>query len=285
MPLTTCYVLPSALFNQHNKSIEEAFNQDDVPNSSSEESECAALSAEYEAILNSLDKRRMDVKSSVDNEVVVIDNLEPELKSVLLMVLTKGCGLTRNLISQNRLDTMEITSMETEMNNWLEKVKILADREELKIKCERLCSENTAKEENLLKLENERIDVRSTLEKASLLGSRRSKYDVDIEEIKETHRLAEKCVKNARREMRAWYREVRKFASETAPELFHMLPDLQTAGSVMGDGGFAESAKLPRRRYSPSCPRLPRHTLSQIFPLTPLLHPLYTRSPIHHCTF
>ena len=35
---------------------------------------------------------------------------------------------------------------------------------------------------------------------------------------------------------------------QTAPELFHFLPDLQTAGSVLGDGGFAETARLPKRR-------------------------------------
>ena len=33
-----------------------------------------------------------------------------------------------------------------------------------------------------------------------------------------------------------------------APELFHLLPDLQAAGSLLGDGGFAESLKLPKRR-------------------------------------
>ena len=33
-----------------------------------------------------------------------------------------------------------------------------------------------------------------------------------------------------------------------APELFHLLPDLQSPGSILGDGGFAGTAKLPRRR-------------------------------------
>ena len=32
-----------------------------------------------------------------------------------------------------------------------------------------------------------------------------------------------------------------------APELFHLLPDLQFAGSLLGDGGFAEHSKLPKR--------------------------------------
>lgn len=33
-----------------------------------------------------------------------------------------------------------------------------------------------------------------------------------------------------------------------APELFHELPDLQAAGSLLGDGGFAKRSKLPKRR-------------------------------------
>ena len=59
---------------------------------------------------------------------------------------------------------------------------------------------------------------------------------------------AERAVKEVRREMRNWFRGVRSFAIDVAPELFHLLPDLQAPGSVLGDGGYGENAKLPRRR-------------------------------------
>ena len=49
--------------------------------------------------------------------------------------------------------------------------------------------------------------------------------------------------------VRSWNREVRKLALEFAPELFGEMPDLLLPGSVMGDGGFAELARVPRRNY------------------------------------
>ena len=79
-------------------------------------------------------------------------------------------------------------------------------------------------EEELLLLEDTRIDIRSSLEKASLkkqrkryfgLGTLSSSSEENIEsidEIKESLLKAERKVKNARRVMREWYRGVREFA-------------------------------------------------------------------------
>ena len=115
-------------------------------------------------------------------------------------------------------------------------------------------------EEELLILEDSRIDIRSDLEKASLkrtrkrnlingsLNSSSEEYPELINDIKMKLLSAEKFVKDARREMREWFRVVRELAGSVAPELFHMLPDLQSAGSLLGDGGFAENAKLPKRK-------------------------------------
>lgn len=130
----------------------------------------------------------------------------------------------------------------------------------MKAKCQQWLHENAKKEEELLLLEDYRIDIRSELEKASLKKSRKrisfngnlnsiSEDFLDtVDEIKLKLLSAEKAVKTARKEMREWFRIVREFAGGVAPELFHMLPDLQAAGSLMGDGGFAENAKLPKRR-------------------------------------
>jgi serine/threonine protein kinase/N-acetylneuraminic acid mutarotase len=60
---------------------------------------------------------------------------------------------------------------------------------------------------------------------------------------------AEKRIKVARKDLRGWNREIRKLALEYAPEMFYMLPDLQSPGAVMGDGGFAEIGNTIRRRF------------------------------------
>jgi hypothetical protein len=208
------------------------------------------LSKDYENNLANLDKRRMLVKTAVDREIVVISELATETERIFESTLTNGCGLLKNLISRNRLDIMEIVSIESEMNEWLELVRCLQEPEKIRVKCEMLLVENAAKEENLLILEDERIDIRSTLEKASLKRARKSNISNSLNstsedgggatlvEIKTKLSVAEKTVKDARRDMREWYRVVREFAGGFAPELFHMLPDLQAAGSLLGDGGI-----------------------------------------------
>lgn len=146
-------------------------------------------------------------------------------------------------------------------------MKTLRGREQVQAACDALIAENTASEENLLRLEDERIDIRSLVEKASLKRKGRSSsagatprdaagvlvpvvtsVEEDLEEKKRLLQRAERSVKEARRHMRTWLRQVRKFAVETAPELFHFIPDLQAPGSVLGDGGFAMYANLPKRR-------------------------------------
>ena len=131
---------------------------------------------------------------------------------------------------------------------------------QLKARCDQLLCENQSMEEELLALEDCRIDLRSELEKATLKGTRKRNLTYGIlkstsEDISETIidikiklQTAEKAVSNARRKMRDWFRVVRELAGGLAPELFHMLPDLQSAGSLLGDGGFAVNAKLLKRK-------------------------------------
>lgn len=69
----------------------------------------------------------------------------------------------------------------------------------------------------------------------------------NLEDLKSKLSSAEKDVRDTRREMREWYRGIREQA-HSLPELFYLLPDLQVPGSILGDGGFAEKARLPRRR-------------------------------------
>ena len=217
------------------------------------------LAQEYDEIQDSLDKCRMAVKTAVDNELTQIFILENEIKDMFKVALCKGSAMVKNLISQNSLDIMEISAMESELVQWNKTVSIIASREELQKECDSYVKEKDDKEDELLKLEDKRIDIRSELEKATLKAQRNNtrikpeespKPDTEneIEKIRENLSVAEKDVKEMRKAMRSWFRNLRRRSMEYIPELFHYLPDLQAPGSVLGDGGFAENAKLPRRR-------------------------------------
>lgn len=217
------------------------------------------LAQEYDDIHDSLDKCRMLVKSAVDDELSQIFILENETKDMFKVALCKGSALVKNLMSQNSLDIMEISAMESELLQWSKTVTIIASREELQKECDNYVKEKDDKEDELLKLEDKRIDIRSELEKATLKAQRNNTRikpeespkpdaEIEIEKIRENLSTAEKEVKEMRKEMRSWFRNLRRRAMEYMPELFHYLPDLQAPGSVLGDGGFAENAKLPRRR-------------------------------------
>ncbi len=160
------------------------------------------------------------------------------------------------MLSQSRVDMIEMQTMSTEVVNWVDKVSFLSNDELQQERFDSIMVEHGHKEDEILRLEDARIDIRSDLEKAAIKSQRRAKVGEDlkspatssVEELTHKLTIAEKDVKDARRNMRSWYREIRKFALEFAPELFLLLPDLRSPGSVLGDGGFAENAKLIRRR-------------------------------------
>jgi hypothetical protein len=87
----------------------------------------SGMSLRHEANKVFLDKSRMAVKEAADSEIEAISSLDAETKRILLTTFDKGCGLLKNFISQNRLDVMEISAMETEMKDWLEVLQRLKD--------------------------------------------------------------------------------------------------------------------------------------------------------------
>ena len=89
------------------------------------------LSDQQEETTLHLDNCRMAVKISSDIEITAITALESETQGILATTLNKGCGLCKNLISQNRLDLMEVTAMEFEMADWLEILNRLKRPEEV----------------------------------------------------------------------------------------------------------------------------------------------------------
>ena len=91
----------------------------------------SGMSLRHEANIAFLDKSRMAVKEAADSEIEAISGLDAETKRILSTTFAKGCGLLKNFISQNRLDVMEISAMETEMKDWLEILQRLMDPEEV----------------------------------------------------------------------------------------------------------------------------------------------------------
>jgi serine/threonine protein kinase len=159
----------------------------------------------------------------------------------------------------------------SECASWLRTCWLHSQPIYLAAACTSVINATNTMEEHLLGLEEACIDAQSELRKAKL-GSRvrsranmssspnassplaRSAVSTFFSEPTEDILLrrladADHLVKKSRQVMRTWNREVRKIALEFVPELFHDIPDLLLPGSVMGDGGFAEMAHVPRRIY------------------------------------
>jgi serine/threonine protein kinase len=83
----------------------------------------------------------------------------------------------------------------------------------------------------------------------SLQSPSQDERDGYMEALQHELAEAERVAKSARRMMRTWNRNARKIALEYAPEMFLLLPDLLSPGSVLGDGGFGELAGIPRKRF------------------------------------
>jgi hypothetical protein len=229
----------------------------------------------------------VDVKVKVESELGAMSAKESTTKSLLRSAVEKGYGLIKAMITQNRMAMMEQTDEKERIQRWQVTAACLLQADEIRKRCDLLVSVNAVKEDELLQLEGDRIDRRSSLEKALLQGSRRTQmrsalprppsshsHDLSLgtpsldaldatlssistdsassrtmDELKAGLVAAERAVKDARRGIRAWYRDVRKLALELTPELFKLIPDLQMPGSILGDGGFAQNAKVPHRLF------------------------------------
>ena len=104
----------------HDYSNENAEEGDNGEKMKTPGSTCSlSLSDQYDACTVSLDKYRMTVKIAADSEICAIGALEVETENLLLTTISKGSGLLKSLITQNRLDILEIIAMEKEMNEWM----------------------------------------------------------------------------------------------------------------------------------------------------------------------
>ena len=91
---------------------------------------------------------------------------------------------------------------------------------------------------NYLILDEDSTKVRSN----SLTGDQSSANELNS--IRDKLSKVENEVRRKRRNFRNWYRDHKAFALEFCPELFQILPDFRTPGSILGDGGFADMAKV-----------------------------------------
>ena len=186
------------------------------------------LVQEFESIMSTLARQRMRVKSASDAEIGAIVARKEANESILKEALSKGAGVVLSMLSRNSLDIIEMQTITKEVKEWKQRTSVLKATEELLARQELYLAENTAKEENLLRLEDERIDARSLLEKASLKGSRRPVRSPNtgpvaspalppIEELTALLAHAERRVKDARRDMRAWYEPCPNLPYPTLP--------------------------------------------------------------------
>ena len=249
------------------------------------------LSNDFQDSGEDIERCCVEVKTAVESELGAIAAKKGVTKSLVRSAVEKGHGLIKAMITQNSMAMMEQAAERDRVLRWQSIAACLLQIDEIRQRCDLLVAVNGMKEDVLLQLEGERIDRRSSLEKALLQGGRRTQHarpvnralDVstgtlrsssidtlevlssvstdsgsytrsiggggEIDELKANLIISERAVKEARRGIRSWYRDVRKLALELTPELFKLIPDLQMPGSVLGDGGFAQNAKVPHRLF------------------------------------
>lgn len=185
-----------------------------------------------------------------------------ELLGLLYDALQQGMMLVQRVYSQNSVTAQEIARLRDDIVEWKENLYLWENVDLLKQKCDLMVSEASELEEQLLKWENLRIDLKSSTEKAKLTvgrgkhprsihGSNSTSSEIvtpEVEKLKNDLIEAEREARASRKELRNWYRNRRNFVVHTAPEMFVALPDFRAPGSVLGDGGFARSANIPRRQ-------------------------------------
>lgn len=204
------------------------------------------------------------VAMSTKRELEILRVTLDELQSLLKDAVTEGIDMVQLAYSQCMATSTEISRLNDDMTEWKGQLQRWQDPAALKKECESMVGEVAILEDALLQWENQRIDIKSALEK-TMLTIHRSKsmrpitdltaassglVETEVERLRNQLSIAEREAKTSRRALRAWYRSHRHFAVNIAPELFFALPDFRSPGSVLGDGGFASNANIPRRQLN-----------------------------------
>lgn len=105
------------------------------------------ISNDYEEALKNQDIARIYTNEKIECELEYLNHIELQATSQLRIALEKGFALLNNLVTQNKLDLMVISSMEVEVEDWFKKVKILQNSEIITTICKEYVTEITLLEE------------------------------------------------------------------------------------------------------------------------------------------
>lgn len=201
---------------------------------------------------------RQHLVSVMQAELIGISVSHSQLSAEIENLYTKGYGFLTYFYNKIKFIEVNLNELQVELSQWLELLEILSGRRgSIEDQCQTFVRENEQNENKLIELEEARIDAKSELEKMSFKITRmkrRRGLQSSSEIISRTESSlsqkvaeAEQEVERFRKNMRVWYRAVRKVASTSMPELYFYLPDLLWSGSLLGDGGFAQHGKLVKR--------------------------------------
>lgn len=184
-----------------------------------------------------------------------------DIAALLYSELIHGKQLIQKHYIRHVKCIMDTTAFKKELEAWKQSLIIWIDQDQLQEQCKLLIKDISLLEDQLIQEENLRIDLKSNLEKALLQSSRHKRggnnsnispthSDQTINQLKQSLQTKEKITRQYRKSIRNWYRDKKSFVRDKAPELYHYLPDFRSPGSVLGDGGFAETANIPHRLLS-----------------------------------
>ena len=229
-------------------------------------------SLEYETSLTAIGKDLSEAEEKIDLELSMLSRSEDLALNQMRTMLMKSMGMLKQLIHQSNLNVMEVRSMESDTDEWLQKVKAWMNEDELSQRCVEMINEMVGMEDRHTKLNNKRIDLKSQIDKMSLSVKKSKKAQVpynifgstgnqlvamfykpeddcsdsNIAELNQKLLEMDITIAKMKRRISAWYRDHREYAVNYCPELFHYLPSMC---SVLGDTEFIGAAQLPSRHF------------------------------------
>lgn len=229
-------------------------------------------SLEYETSLTAIGKDLSEAEEKIDFELSLLSRSEYLALNQMRTMLIKSMGVLKQLIHQSNLNVMEVRSMESDTDEWLQKVKAWMNEDELSLRCVEMINEMVGMEDRHTKLNNKRIDLKSQIDKMSLTVKKSKKAQVpynifgstgnqlvamfykpeddcsdsNIAQLNQKLLEMDITIAKMKRRISAWYRDHREYAVNYCPELFHYLPSMC---SVLGDTEFIGAAQLPLRHF------------------------------------
>lgn len=228
-------------------------------------------SSEFEISLSAIGKNLSEAEEKIDFELSLLSRSEDQALNQMRTMLMRSMDVLKQLINQSNLNVMEVRSMESDTDEWLQKVKAWTNEDDLSKRCVEMINEMVGMEDRHVKLNTKRIDLKSQIDKMSLaIKSKKAQVpynifgstgnqlvamfyksdddcsDSNIAQLNQKLLEMDITIAKTKRRISAWYRDHREYAINYCPELFHYLPSMC---SVLGDTEFIGAAQLPSRHY------------------------------------